>query len=866
MGFLTITTSFFFLFLLILFPLTSSGPLRTGSIYPNFTASHYQFIDQGGAFLQSTNGTFKVSFTKPTSNNSQYYLSILHSLSNSIIWTANRNKPVSDSSKLSLSADGLAISDDDDRFVWSTPMLDSPVSSMQLQESGNLVLLDARNVSLWQSFDSPTDAIVTGQTLRVGKSLAASVSENDLSVGEYSFVVTDGDGVLQWNQMTYWKLSMYSYAFKDSDAPVSFLSVNRTGLYLLASDGSRFVLKVSLDAAGFRIAKLEPSGRLIVSKLVGDNLVQELAIPVENCRIPFFCKEIGLCSGGSCSCPSGFHAELNGDCVPINSSLSLPNGCSATNASGLNSSITYLKLGNGVDYFANDFIQPVKRGVGLSDCQDLCSWNCSCLGIFHDDSSESCYFIENHLGTLMSSSDNERVRLGYIKAMVLSSDGSKKAEDENGSKFPVAGLVLIPSSLLAIAIVVGFLWWRINSKRARAKVIKLGSRNSSSEELELTSIAGLPRRFSYEELAAATDNFNTPIGSGGFGTVYKGILQDKSVVAVKKINSFGIQGKKEFCTEITIIGNIHHVNLVRLKGFCAQGRQRFLVYEYMNKGSLDRTLFGNGSVLEWRERFEIALGTARGLAYLHTGCDHKIIHCDVKPENILLHDKLQVKISDFGLSKLLTPEQSSLFTTMRGTRGYLAPEWLTSSAISDKTDVYSYGMVLLEIISGRKNSSLKIQSRSTEKDSSGDGNGPSSSSSPRESQRVYFPLLALELHEQRRYLELADSRIEGQVSDEDVEKLVRIALCCVQEEPMLRPSMANVVSMLEGGMPLGEPRIESLRFLRFYGQRFNEASTIEESNELNLQFILQSETNGTNTTGSYNSLSYISSQQVSGPR
>lgn len=817
--------------------------------------------------MQSENGTFKVSFSKPKSENSQYYLSILHSISNSIIWTANRNKPVSDASKLILSVNGLTITDDDDRFVWSTPMLNSPVSSMQLQESGNLVLLDARNVSLWQSFDSPTDAIVVGQSLGVGKSLAVSVSENDLSVGEYSFVVTDGDGVLQWNQMTYWKLSMDRRAFKDSNAPVSFLSLNRTGLYLFASDGSRVVLKVSFDAADFRIAKLESSGRFIVSKLLGDNLVQELAIPVEDCRIPFFCKEIGFCSKGICSCPSGFHAQINGDCLPVNSSLSLPNGCSATNASGLNSSITYLKLGNGVDYFANDFVQPVKRGLRLSDCQDLCSRNCSCLGIFHDDSSESCYFIENHLGTIMSSSDSERVRLGYIKAVVLSSDGSNKDKDENGSKFPVAGLVLIPSSgLIIIIIVVGFLWWRINSKRARAEVIKLGSRNSSSEELELINIAGLPRRFSYEELAAATDNFNTQIGSGGFGTVYKGILQDKSVVAVKKINSFGIQGKKEFCTEIAIIGNIHHVNLVRLKGFCAQGRQRFLVYEYMNKGSLDRTLFGNGSVLEWRERFEIALGTARGLAYLHTGCDHKIIHCDVKPENILLHDNLQVKISDFGLSKLLSPEQSSLFTTMRGTRGYLAPEWLTSSAISDKTDVYSYGMVLFEIISGRKNCSLQIQSRSTEKDSSSDGNGPSSPSSPRESRRVYFPLLALELHEQRKYMELADSRIEGQVSNEDVEKLVRIALCCVHEEPMVRPSMANVVSMLEGGMPLGEPRIESLRFLRFYGQRFIETSTIEESNEQNRQFILQLETNGTNTTVSYNSLSYISSQQVSGPR
>ncbi|MQL91299.1 hypothetical protein Taro_023910 [Colocasia esculenta] len=185
------------------------------------------------------------------------------------------------------------------------------------------------------------------------------------------------------------------------------------------------------------------------------------------------------------------------------------------------------------------------------------------------------------------------------------------------------------------------------------------------------------------------------IGSGGFGEVYKGMLPDKTTVA----------GKQEFCTEIAVIGNIHHVNLVKLRGFCVQGSKRLLVYEFMNRGSLDRPLFATvGSlVLEWGERVEIALGTLWGLAYVHGGCDHKIIHCDVKSENILLGDHSQVKISDFGLSKLLAPEQSTLFTTMRGTRGYLAPEWLTNSAISDRTDVYSYGMVLLEIVHGRKN-------------------------------------------------------------------------------------------------------------------------------------------------------------------
>jgi len=333
-------------------------------------------------------------------------------------------------------------------------------------------------------------------------------------------------------------------------------------------------------------------------------------------------------------------------------------------------------------------------------------------------------------------------------------------------------------------------------------------------------------------------------------------------VAIKKITNLGVQGRKDFCTEIAIIGNIHHVNLVRLKGFCVQGRQRLLVYEYMNLGSLDRTLFGSGPVLEWQERFDIALGTARGLAYLHSGCQHKIIHCDVKPENILLDDHLQAKISDFGLSKLLSPEQSGLFTTMRGTRGYLAPEWLTNSAISERTDVYSFGMVLLELVSGRKNCLIRSQSHSMD-DSNSDG-GHSSSSS--RSVLVYFPLLALEMHEQGKYLELADPRLQGRVTREEVEKLVRVALCCLHEEPMLRPNMVNVVGMLEGGTPLVQPVIESLNFLRFYGRRFTEASTIMEPNGSMPYPLANASTTTSTTRGFHTGFSYISSQQISGPR
>ncbi|KAK6945571.1 Protein kinase domain [Dillenia turbinata] len=851
--------------------LTVSGPLYVDSITTlNFTASNYQYIDNSGAFLASNNQIFKATITNPLTQLTNFYFSVIHAPSGTIVWSANRNKPISNSGKVRLTEESLSVIDDSGVIVWSTTQFRSNIASLKLSDDGNLVLLDGSNSSLWQSFENPTDTIILGQRLPVGSSLVSSVSNIDFSEGEYVFSVTSNDGLLRWNGLTYWKLSMEINASIDSYSPVSFLQINGTGLFLFGFNESVIVIHLAITPFNFSIAQLGSEGALTLKRFVGSNWVQDFAWPSSYCQIPFVCDKIGLCSARVCSCPLGFHKSTAGGCVPANSLLSLPSCNASDNGNQLNnSSISYLNLGNNVDYFSNAFMQPAKRGVNLSLCQELCTQNCSCLGLFHGNSSGNCYLLENYLGSVMSSSSGTD-RLGYVKVLVKFSNENPNGTQSQNQSFPLVGLILIPPSaflLLLTIVFLGIFWWR-KHKLSRTGSAKLGGGDYSSGELELISFSGLPVRFEYEELAAATENFKTQIGFGGFGVVYKGTLPDKSLVAVKKINSIGVQGKKEFCTEIAIIGKIHHINLVRLKGFCAQGRQRFLVYEYMNKGSLDRSLFENGPVLEWQERFDIALGTARGLAYLHSGCEQKIIHCDVKPENILLHDNLQVKISDFGLSKLLSPEQSCLFTNLRGTRGYLAPEWLTSTAISDKTDVYSYGMVLLEIVRGRKNCSMPVQSHGLENDST-EGDDPSSSTSGLETRPVYFPLLALEMHEEGRYLELADPRLEGRVTSEKVEKLVRVALCCVHEEPAIRPTMSNVVGMLEGSVTVGQPRVESLNFLRFYGRRFTEASRHEGFGEANgNEFFSQRNSATFNSTAvdSHNSFSYMSSQQVSGPR
>ncbi|POO00162.1 Serine/threonine protein kinase [Trema orientale] len=786
-----------------------SDPILAHSIVPNFTATNLIFVENDGAFLSSQNGTFRASLRSPLSQPKIFYFSVIHFPTNTLIWTANRHVPISNAAVLTLAVDGLTLFDESHEPVWSTPRLAEHVTSLTLLETGNLVLVGPRNEFLWQSFDYPTDTIVVGQRLGVGKSLLSAASGFDFSEGDYRLTLTGEDLVSQWYGQTYWKLSVEPSSVRDFKNAVSFMEMNSTGLYLYGVGEDRdslvIVMRIVLPASSFRIAHLRYDGRFMINSLInGRDWVQDLVRPLEFCQIPSSCGKLGLCTkkssvtNGLCTCPDGFAlGNRNNSCLPANNSFSLSNGCNDHKELESAGPYNYLKLGNGVKYFANDFTEPTNRGVDLWVCQDLCSKKCSCLGIFYQNSSGSCYFLENNLGSITLSDGTELASSGFIKVSRVSSPELNATKNKKHG-FPMAGFVLVPLSgfFLVMTLVILAIMWLCKTRPSRRTATVDLSRWNSSSSTELGTIVsfpGLPSRFEYEELVAATKNFDDQIGSGGFGTVYKGIMPDGTVVAVKKITNLGVRGKEEFCTEIAIIGSIHHVNLVRLKG----------------------------PVLEWQDRFKIVLGTARALAYLHSGCHQKIIHCDIKPENILLNDSFQVKVTDFGVSKLLDDKHSKLLTTLRGTRGYLAPEWLNSSGITAKTDVYSFGMVLLEIVSGRRNCSLITQYSSIENDGIEENRQSfsSSSSSNVESRVVYFPSLALEMHEQKRYLELADPRLKCRVSGEEIEKIVRIGLCCLHIVPTLRPTMDNVVAMLEGRVPLCEPRVEALKFLHSFGGR-----------------------------------------------
>ncbi|XP_049931679.1 probable LRR receptor-like serine/threonine-protein kinase At1g07650 [Nymphaea colorata] len=286
--------------------------------------------------------------------------------------------------------------------------------------------------------------------------------------------------------------------------------------------------------------------------------------------------------------------------------------------------------------------------------------------------------------------------------------------------------------------------------------------------------------FTLRQIKAATRNFHqdNKIGQGGFGPVYKGCLPNGTVVAIKQLSAESYQGNREYITEIGLISALQHPNLVKLYGCCTEGNQLFLVYEYMENNSLAHVLFRDGPKLDWNTRRRICIGVAKGLAHLHGGTRLNIVHRDIKPTNILLDKDLNAKISDFGLAKLVEADRRSRTTRIVGTEGYIAPEYKRSGRLSCKADVYSFGIVVLEVVSGKSHRSWHSEK--------------------------CLPMLdwALVLQKNGRLLELVDPELGADFSEEEAYVLLDVALRCIDKSPSQRPDMCTVVGMMENQTPM----------------------------------------------------------------
>ncbi|XP_058102665.1 rust resistance kinase Lr10-like [Magnolia sinica] len=339
---------------------------------------------------------------------------------------------------------------------------------------------------------------------------------------------------------------------------------------------------------------------------------------------------------------------------------------------------------------------------------------------------------------------------------------------------PVIERIMIPRTSIGIFCLAIYLIYKLRRRHL--------SMDETIEAFLSNYKTHIPKRYSYWGILMMTNRFKEKLGQGGFGSVYKGKLPNGHLVAVKMLAKSKGDGQ-DFINEVATIGRIHHVNIVQLIGFCAEGSKRALIYDFMPNGSLDKHIFsqeGTASPLSWEKLHEIALGIARGIEYLHRGCDMQILHFDIKPHNILLDKDFIPKVSDFGLAKFFPTDDSIVsVTAARGTIGYMAPElfYHNIGGVSYKSDVYSFGMLLMEIAGRRKNLNAFAD----------------------KSSQIYFPSWIYDRLEQGGNVELEDATEDEKIL---AKKFIIIALWCIQMKPTDRPSMSKVVEMLEGSAEL----------------------------------------------------------------
>ncbi|KAK7287011.1 hypothetical protein RJT34_22417 [Clitoria ternatea] len=739
-----------------------------------------------------------------------------------IVWMANRDQPVNGKrSKLSLLKTGNLVLTDAGQFnVWST---NTASSSQQLQlhlyDTGNLVLEDhnvnnqTASSALWQSFNFPTDTLLPDQPLAGNINLVSSRGANNYSSGFYRLFF-DYENVLRLIYQgprvssVYWPVPwLQSNNFGSGNGRSTYndsrvVMLDALG-YLVSSDNFTFnssdygrVLqrRLTLDHDGnVRLYSREQHGQKQEWSVTGQFIQQP-------CSIHGICGPNSICSldsriGRKCSCLPGYgwfdKQDWSQGCKPNFQPLSTDDKS------------RFFRL-KGVDFYGYDYGFFVNHTY--QECEKLCLGLSECKGFQHTFSEQNgvyqCYpkkqLLNGGIGPDLSRSIFVRLPgnspLFYDseknEALVCSgNDGGMEVKQlkrlylEAKENRSVKFMLWFASALGGLEVLCIFLVWCFlvrNSGNLHVGAHKQG--------YVIAAATGF-QKFSYHELKHATRGFSQEIGRGAGGTVYKGVLSDNRVAAIKRLHEVANQGETEFLAEVGIIGRLNHMNLIGMWGYCAEGKHRLLVYEYMENGSLAQSLSSDSNVLDWSKRYGIALGTARGLAYFHEECLEWVLHCDIKPQNILLDSDYQPKVADFGLSKLLNRNtlNNSSFSRIRGTRGYMAPEWVFNLPITSKVDVYSYGIVVLEMITGRSPiAGIQIMELGAESH--------------------YHERLVTWVREKRRKgLEVASSSWVDQIVDpalgsdydmNEMQILVTVALECVEEEKDERPSMSQVSERL----------------------------------------------------------------------
>ncbi|PON84701.1 S-receptor-like serine/threonine-protein kinase [Trema orientale] len=795
--------------LIILFFLALCSPYSSLASY-NLREGSSLSVENPADVLTSPKGIFSAGFFRVGHN--AYCFAIWFTEPNSwsrnltVVWMANREQPVNGRrSKLTLTkSSNLVLTDAGQSTVWSSDTASNSTSQLQLLDTGNLVVITQKRVVLWQSFASPTDTLLPGQTLTRNTKLVSSRSQTNYSSGFYKLFY-DNDNVLR---LLYDGPQISSIYWPDpwllpGDAGRSIFNDSRTAVLdsfgNFSSSDSFMVLASDYGVKIQRRLTIEADGNLrLYSRKQGKQSTWAVAweAVLQPCKIHGICGTNSLCTyvtefGRKCSCLPGNkminRTDWTQGCEP---DFELPCSVSTANHSG------FVHLPR-VEFYGYDY--RIYWNYTLERCKSKCLELCdSCLG-FH-------YKFDKG-GGLYNCYAKLQLRNGYrtpgfegdiylkLPNSVISSLHS--AQNDSNLDCSSGNLTLSLDRKYERRHVSGLikfmLWFACGVGGLEIFIILMvwlfvirNHENSGLDNIQAGYILAATgfRKFSYLELKKATKGFSLEVGRGAGGIVYKAILSDNRVAAVKKLTDTN-QGEVEFLAEVSIIGRLNHMNLIEMWGYCAEGKHRLLVYEYMEHGSLAENLASNA--LDWKRRFEIAVGTARGLAYLHEECLEWVLHCDVKPQNILLGSNYQPKVADFGLSKLLNRGELgdySSFSRIRGTRGYMAPEWVYNLPITSKVDVYSYGIVVLEMLT-RNDPTRGVF----------DGEG----GEVRPKMLVAWvreKMSACALLSEQWIDEIIDPMMEGKYNLREAQILIKVALKCVEEDKDARPTMSQVVEML----------------------------------------------------------------------
>ncbi|KAM0902136.1 hypothetical protein ACQ4PT_019496 [Festuca glaucescens] len=764
-------------------------------------------VEHSSDVLYSPDGTFTCGFYQVSPNSSVFSIWFSNSSEKTVVWSANPLHPVYTwGSKLMLNSDGsMVLRDHSGQIVWTNNVSSSAAHQARLLDSGNLVVKGKGGSILWESFASPTDTLLPRQSINATMKLVSA--NRALVPGHYSFHFDDQYLVslfddekdlsfIYWPDpsRTIWEKLRIPFNSSTSGAldTLGHFLASDNATFTAADWGPGILRRLTLDSDGnLRLYSLD--------KVQRTWSVTWMAFP-QLCKVRGLCGRNGICvytPVPACVCAPGYQVVDPSD---------RSKGCSPKfNITCDAQKVRFVELPNtdflGYDLGAHHF-------VSLRTCKNICLSDCNCVGFAYWRGYGDCYPKSTLLGgvTLINLGSTGTMYIKIPKGIQVAMSSiphsqplgpkyrancsaanryfiahftDERKTGQNESKYVY--LYGFSSAIFLAELIFVVLGWFILRREGRQL------RGVWPAEVGYEMITNHFRRYTYTELVTATRRFQDELGRGTSGIVYKGVLKDKSEVAVKKLADVN-QGEEEFQHELNVIGRIYHMHLVRVWGFCSDDPHRILVSEFVENGSLDKMLFGGGSshvLLEWKQRFSIALGVAKGLAYLHHECSEWVIHCDMKPENILLDENLEPKIADFGLAKLLNRGGSNMSVSrIRGTRGYLAPEWVSSLPITAKVDVYSFGVVLLELLKGARVSDLdKNEDEEVEM-------------VLKRMVSMLMEMLELDVSEQSFLADFIDTRLNGHFNNLQARTMMKLAISCLQEDRGRRPTMENVVQML----------------------------------------------------------------------